>query len=337
MEKDIKYIILEKHDILNGIKYKVGKRYKLDKFNGIEIYGNVSDINFLSYSFRWSIENVDIYEIGAYQTLERIDMYEDTDRVLYATDFKILKKINYKTLNRDKECLAKRNEYFLYGYKNRDDEIIEEMFLELSKQEQSKAEQYSLIASLKIEKHIKTLRKINRNDAWLAWLTLNRNKDLDKLAKSRYAVEKIAVAQVGRPQDLDILINDNDEDVVRTVLSNGRKKDLEKYIKNPTQEIKEGIFEAGIDKYLDLLEKNNKDSETFIERTKSIRKKDLDYYLRLGDDVYLRGIIAHGFDKHLDIIIKKEIGFTFAWILKFGRQRDIEFLIKQGYNINDYI
>ena len=211
------------------------------------------------------------------------------------------------------------------------------MFLELSKQEKSQVKQYSLIASLKIEKHIKTLKKINRNDAWLAWLTLNRNRDLDKLAKSRYAVEKIAVAQVGRPQDLDILINDDDEDIVRTVLSNGRKKDLEKYIKNPTQEIKEGIYEAGIDKYLDLLEKTNEDSETFIERTKSIRKKDLDSYLRLGDDVYLRGIIAHGFDKHLDIIIKKEIGFTFAWILKFERQRDIEFLIKQGYNIDDYI
>lgn len=227
--------------------------------------------------------------------------------------------------------LEKRNEYFLYGYKNKDDEVIEEIFLELSKQEKSQVKQYSLIASLKIEKHIKTLRKINRNDAWLAWLTLNRNKDLDKLAKSRYAVEKIAVAQVGRPQDLDILINDDDEDVVRTVLSNGRKKDLEKYIKNPTQEIKEGIFEAGIDKYLDLLEKTNEDSETFIERTKSIRKKDLDSYLRLDDDVFFKAIIEHGFDEHLDVIIRKKIFFHYNWILKFERQKDIEFLTKKGY------
>ena len=211
------------------------------------------------------------------------------------------------------------------------------MFLELSKQEQSKAEQYSLIASLKIEKYIKTLRKINRNDAWLAWLTLNRNKDLDKLAKSRYAVEKIAVAQVGRPQDLDILINDNNEEVIRVVLSNGRKKDLEKYIKNPTQEIKEGIFEAGIDKYLDLLEKTNEDSQTFIERTKSIRKKDLDGYLKLNNHNFLRGIIKHGFDEHLDVIIKKELHFTFEYILKFERQKDIEFLMKKGYDISYYI
>ena len=322
------YIILDNKVSVSSIKYEIGKRYNSHIPDYKCIYEYINEFNIINDDFEYK-NDFDIYKIKIYN--------ESLYPLPRKLDFKIIKKINYKTLNRDKECLAKRNEYFLYGYKNRDDEIIEEMFLELSKQEQSKAEQYSLIASLKIEKHIKTLRKINRNDAWLAWLTLNRNKDLDKLAKSRYAVEKIAVAQVGRPQDLDILINDNDEDVVRTVLANGRKKDLEKYIKNPTQEIKEGIFEAGIDRYLDLLEKTKEDSETFIERTKSIRKKDLDAYLRLGDDVYLRGIIEHGFDEHLDIIIKKEIGFTFAWILKFGRQRDIEFLIKQGYNINDYI
>lgn len=211
------------------------------------------------------------------------------------------------------------------------------MFLELSKQEKSQVKQYSLIASLKIEKHIKTLKKINRNDAWLAWLTLNRNGDLDKLAKSRYAVEKIVVAQVGRPKDLDILINDDDEDVVRTVLSNGRKKDLEKYIENPTQEIKEGIFEAGIDKYLDLLEKTKEDSQTFIERTKSIRKKDLDFYLNLDYNLFIKAVIKHGFDEHLNIIIKKELPFTFNWILEFERPKDICFLLKKGYDIEDYI
>ena len=45
-------------------------------------------------------------------------------------------------------------------YKNKDDEIIEDIFLELSKQEKSQVKQYSLIALLKIEKHIETLRKI---------------------------------------------------------------------------------------------------------------------------------------------------------------------------------
>jgi hypothetical protein len=316
------YIILDNKVSVSSIKYEIGKRYNSHIPDYKCIYEYVNEFDILNDDFEYK-NDFDVYKIKIYNE----SLYPFPKKL----DFKIIKKINYRTLNRDRNVLEKRNEYFLYGYKNRDDEIIEEMFLELSKQEQSKAEQYSLIASLKIEKHIKTLRKINRNDAWLAWLTLNRNKDLDKLAKSRYAVEKIAVAQVGRPQDLDILINDNDEDVVRTVLSNGRKKDLEKYIKNPTQEIKEGIFEAGIDKYLDLLEKTNEDSETFIEKIKSIRKKDLDSYLRLDDDIFFKAIIEHGFDEHLDAIIRKKIFFHYNWILKFERQKDIEFLTKKGY------
>lgn len=291
------YIILDNKASISSIKYEIGKRYNCHIQDFKCIYEYINEFDILNDRFDYE-NNFDVYEIKVYNEL----LYPFPRKV----DFKIIKKINYKILNRDKNVLEKRNEYLLYGYKNRDDEIIEEMFLELSKQEKSQVKQYSLIASLKIEKHIKTLRKINRNDAWLAWLTLNRNKDLDKLAKSRYAVEKIAVAQVGRPQDLDILINDNNEDVIRVVLANGRKKDLEKYIKNPTQEIKEGIFEAGIDKYLDLLEKTNEDSETFIERTKSIRKKDLDGYLKLNNHNFLRGIIKHRFDEHLDVIIKKD-------------------------------
>lgn len=322
------YIILDNKVSVSSIKYEIGKRYNSHIPDYKCIYEYVNGFDIINDDFEYE-ENFDVYEIKVYNE----SLYPFPKKL----DFKIIKKINYKILNRDKNVLEKRNEYLLYGYKNRDDEIIEEMFFELSKQEKSQVKQYSLIASLKIEKHIKTLRKIHKNDAWLASLASNTNKDLDRMVKSKYAVEKITVAHVGRPQDLDVLINDDDEDVIRVVLANGRKKDLEKYIKNPTQEIKEGIFEAGIDRYLDLLEKTKEDSETFIERTKSIRKKDLDAYLRLGDDVYLRGIIEHGFDEHLDIIIKKEIGFTFAWILKFGRQRDIEFLIKQGYNINDYI
>lgn len=329
MVDDMKgYIILDNKVSVSSIKYEIGKRYNSHIPDYKCIYEYVNGFDILNDDFEYK-NDFDIYEIKIYN--------ESLYPLPRKLDFKIIKKINYKTLNRDKECLAKRNEYFLYGYKNRDDEIIEKMFLELSKQEQSKAEQYSLIASLKIEKHIKTLRKINRNDAWLAWLTLNRNKDLDKLAKSRYAVEKIAVAQVGRPQDLDILINDNNEEVIRVVLSNGRKKDLEKYIKNPTQEIKEGIFEAGIDKYLDLLEKTNEDSQTFIERTKSIRKKDLDSYLNLDYNLFIKAVIKHGFDEHLNTIIKKELPFTFNWILEFERPKDICFLIKKGYDIEDYI
>lgn len=284
MNDDIKYIILEKHDILNGIKYKIGKRYKLDKFNGVEIYRNISDINFLDSSLKWSIEDVDIYKIKAYHTFMSILITEKTKSILCTSDFKILKKLNYKEMNIEKE-----NSEIIFGFKNRDEKILDKI-LKFAKEDCYKSG--FQLASLGIEKYLKELRKINRNDAWLAWLTLNRNKDLDKLAKSRYAVEKIAVAQVGRPQDLDILINDNDEDVVRTVLSNGRKKDLEKYIKNPTQEIKEGIFEAGIDKYLDVLVKNTKDDLTGAPILRCVlnhgRKKDIE---KFKNSIYNKDLI----------------------------------------------
>ena len=104
MKKNIKYLILGKHDILNNIKYQVGKRYKLDEFNGIEIFENVSDIDFLDYSFKWLIENVDIYEIEAYQMIEGLNIFEDIDKTsYYTTDFKIMKKLNYKEINIEKE------------------------------------------------------------------------------------------------------------------------------------------------------------------------------------------------------------------------------------------
>ena len=216
MVSDMKgYIILGSNVSFLSIKYEIGKRYICHIPDYKCIYTYVNDFNIINDDFEYE-NDFDVYEIKIYNE----SLYPFPRKL----DFKIIKKVNYESLNQEKECLEKRNEYLLYGYKNRNDEIIEEMFLELSKQEKSQVKQYSLIASLKIEKHIKTLKKINRNDAWLAWLTLNRNRDLDKLAKSRYVVEKIAVAQVGRLQDLDILINDNDEEVIRVVLANGRKK-----------------------------------------------------------------------------------------------------------------
>lgn len=49
MNDDIKYIILEKHDILNGIKYKIGKRYKLDNktiiYHKLDLYTQELNLN----------------------------------------------------------------------------------------------------------------------------------------------------------------------------------------------------------------------------------------------------------------------------------------------------
>lgn len=192
MEKDIKYIILEKHDILNDIKYEVGKRYKLDKFNGIEIYGNVSDIDFLDYSFKLLIENVDIYKIEAYQTIERIDMYEDTDRVLYATDFKILKKINYKEIN-----IKNKNSEIIFGFKNRDDCYIPfatedaifrkkdlDIILSLNRKNDR------VIANYGFDEHLDYLSKHSEDEYCLEFiLQFHRKCDYDMIKKRGYKID----------------------------------------------------------------------------------------------------------------------------------------------------
>lgn len=177
----------------------------------------------------------------------------------------------------------------------------------------------------------------NKNEFIISYLIKMKgyNKYLDNLVYYNSKNIKIEIADVGRPTDLDILVYDEDSNVVQNVLLNGRIKDINKHIKDSSLTIP--IIQTGIDKYLDLLKKTNEDSETFIERTKSIRKKDLDGYLKLNNHNFLRGIIKHGFDEHLNVIIKKELHFTFEYILRFERQKDIEFLTKKGYNISYYI
>lgn len=326
MEKDIKYIILEKHDILNGIKYKVGKRYKLDKFNGIEIYGNVSDINFLSYSFRWSIENVDIYEIGAYQTLERIDMYEDTDRVLYATDFKILKKINYKEIN-----IKNKNSEIIFGFKNRDEKILDKI-LKFAKEDCYKSG--FQLASLGIEKYLKELRKIDREGTVYGLINLGRNKDLDRFIESDNNNILCKIADIGRPQDLNELINYISNILISRVLKNKRYKDIDKIIKKGYSN--QYIIDTGVDKYLDIYIKNKDDfCIPFFTEDVIFRKKDLDIILSLNrkND---RVIADYGFDEHLDYLSKhSEDEYCLESILQFHRKCDYDMIKKRGYKIDD--
>lgn len=124
MEKDIKYIILEKHDILNGMKYEIGKRYNSHIPDYKCIYEYINEFNIINDAFEYE-NDFDVYEIKVYN--------ESLYPLPRKLDFKIIKKINYETLNRDNNILKKRNEYFLYGYKNRDDEVIEKMSTSIPK------------------------------------------------------------------------------------------------------------------------------------------------------------------------------------------------------------
>lgn len=242
MNDDIKYIILEKHDILNGIKYKIGKRYKLDKFNGVEIYRNISDINFLDSSLKWSIEDVDIYKIKAYDTFMSILITEKTKSILCTSDFKILKKINYKEMNIEKE-----NSEIIFGFKNRDEKILDKI-LKFAKEDCYKSG--FQLASLRIEKYLKELRKIDREGTVYGLINLGRNKNLDRFIESENNDILCKIADIGRPQDLNKLINHISNILISRVLKNKRYKDIDKIIKRGYPD--EYIINTGIDKYLDI-------------------------------------------------------------------------------------
>lgn len=302
----IKYMLVRTNMIWKNIKYQIERTYKKTKNN----------------------ENFDLNYINSEYTIN-CDQY----KILKIKDngycFKILGEINYS------EIIPNRNTFkMIAAIKNKDEKILEEFV------ESDDDKLQIVVINAGVDKYLDILIE-TKGIFWASDIIkkYGRNKDLDYFIENTNDFFTLScIANVGRNKDLDKLMNSTSNlRVIRVVLSNGRKKDLEKYIKNPTQEIKEGIFEAGIDKYLDLLEKTNEDSQTFIERTKSIRKKDLDGYLKLNNHNFLRGIIKHGFDEHLDVIIKKELHFTFEYILKFKRQKDIEFLMKKGYDISYYI
>ena len=326
MEKDIKYIILEKHDILNGIKYKIGKRYKLDKFNGVEIYRNISDINFLDSSLKWSIEDVDIYKIKAYHTFMSILMTEKTKSILCTSDFKILKKINYKEMNIEKE-----NSEIIFGFKNRDEKILDKI-LKFAKEDCYKSG--FQLASLGIEKYLKELRKIDREGTVYGLINLGRNKDLDRFIKSDNNNILCKITDIGRPQDLDKLINVVDKSLISCVLNNKRYKDIDKIIKRGYSD--EYIINTGVDKYLDIYIKNRDDCYIpFATEDAIFRKKDLDIILSLNrkND---RVIANYGFDDHLDYLSKHSRDeYCLESILQFHRKCDYDMIKKRGYKIDD--
>ena len=303
------YILLKNHNILNNIKYEVGKRYKFNsEKNFIYCHKQLNDIDNL-----WDYDK--IYKIKNY----------DNDFYLI-NDFKILQEINYKKLlNSENE-----NEQLISAIKNKEESVLDKL---VSSDEYDKI---MTIIKSGVYQYLDNIVK-NKNEFIISYLIKMKgyNKYLDNLVYYNSKNIKIEIADVGRPTDLDILVYDEDSNVVQNVLLNGRIKDINKHIKDSSLTIP--IIQTGIDKYLDLLKKTNEDSETFIERTKSIRKKDLDGYLKLNNHNFLRGIIKHGFDEHLNVIIKKELHFTFEYILRFERQKDIEFLTKKGYNISYYI
>lgn len=144
---------------------------------------------------------------------------------------------------------------------------------------------------------------------------------------------KIEVAKIGRPQDLDVLVNDSNYLIVGKVLQNGRFKDIDRYLSGSVlvrRNFDDDIIKTGIDKYLDIYIKYTGE-QILMEIAEIGRKKDLDLLVKSKSE-RIRSIVAsHGHDEHLDILVNDKSRLVLQSVLDVGRKKDIDFLRKSIY------
>ena len=271
------YILLKKHNILNNIKYEVGKRYKFNsEKNFIYCHKQLDEIdNFWDYDKIYKIKNF------------------DNDGYLI-NDFKILQEINYKKLlNSENE-----NEQLISAIKNKEESVLNKF---------SHSDEYDKVMTIiksGVYQYLDNIVK-NQNEFIISYLIKMKgyNKYLDNLVHYDSKNIKIEIADIGRPQDLDVLVYDEDSNVVQNVLLNGRIKDINKHIKDSSFTIP--IIQTGIDKYLDKFV-NSEDLNIKYFIAEQGRKCDLDVLIHDKNETIKKVVTRHGFDEHLDILAKEK-------------------------------
>jgi len=144
---------------------------------------------------------------------------------------------------------------------------------------------------------------------------------------------KIETAKIGRPQDLDILLDDSNNLVVGKVLENGRFKDINNYFNKSIlirRNFDVNIIRTGINKFLD--EYIHYTGEQILMEIAEIgRKKDLNVLIKSKSE-RIRSIVAsHGYDEHLDMLVNDESKMVLQSVLDIGRDKDIDILRKSTY------
>ena len=271
------YILLKNHNILNNIKYEVGKRYKFNsEKNFIYCYKQLNEIdNFWDYDKIYKIKNYDN------------DFY-------LINDFKILQEINYKKLlNSENE-----NEQLISAIKNKEESVLDKF---------SHSDEYDKVMTIiksGVYQYLDNIVK-NKNEFIISHLIKMKgyNKYLDNLAYYNSKNIKIEIADIGRPTDLDVLVYDEDSNVVQNVLLNGRIKDINKHIKDSSLTIP--IIQTGIDKYLDKFV-NSEDLNIKYFIAEQGRKCDLDVLVHDKNETIKKVVSCHGHDDHLDILAKEK-------------------------------
>ena len=304
------YIILDENMSKNGIKYEFGKRYK----------GNIE------YSSFFAVDSTNNEKLKYIE----IEIF-DGNITNKATDFKIVKEVNYLDFYKPKFKSFPFLPYIL-AIKCRDKEALESLFPVITEKHAD------AVISSNVEPYIDLLLNTNAfNFNALAKVIkkYGRNKLLDEVRTSGITNmnAKIEVAKIGRPQDLDVLLNDSNYLIIGEVLQNGRFKDIDRYLSGSIlvrQRFDYDIIKTGIDKYLDKYLKYTGES-ILIELAEIGRKKDLDILVRSSSERVRNEVAKHGFNEHLDILVYDKSRLVLQSVLEHERKKDID-IIKKSKN-----
>ena len=310
---DYGYITLDENMSKNGIKYEFGKRYK----------GN------MEYSSFFKVDSTDDEKLKYIE----IEIF-DRSSIDKASDFKIIKELNYLDFYNSKFKSFPHSVYIL-AMKCRDKEALEKLFPVITEKNAD------AVISSNVDSYINLLLNTNAfNFNALAKVIkkYGRNKLLDEVRTSGITNmnAKIEVAKIGRPQDLDVLLNDSNYLIVGKVLQNGRFKDIDRYLSGSIlvrQRFDYSIIQTGIDKYLDKYLKYTGES-ILIELAEIGRKKDLDILVRSSSERVRNEVAKHGFNEHLDILVYDKSRLVLQSVLEHERKKDID-IIKKSRNAKD--
>ena len=313
------YIILNNDMVSDGIKYEIGKTYKIQdgKFFPKIFYG--IDALDMTLNFSEFDQDKKLFEIKILNFVSRKPV-----------DFKIMMECNYKEISKRKATVfiskIHFNEFVL-AVKLNDKEILNKMLKLYLKDSRMRSSYGKILIKSNINEYHEVL--LNSKSILIKQtlsLFANRNEILDKLIKIKDREVAVNIIQKGINKYLDFYNKNyfNDDFVFGKVLRQGRKKDIDSFLNSEMKEdyeLNEYVIRTGIDKYLDYAIEYPVLYNSVIDVG---RKKDLDYIVKKEDDDFNYFIAQHGFDEHLDIISKtsrdKE---TLKEVLQHERECDL--------------
>lgn len=313
------YIILNKNMVSDGIKYEIGKTYKIQdgKFFPKIFYG--IDALDMTLNFSEFDQDKKLFEIKILNFVSRKPV-----------DFKIMMECNYKEISKRKANVfiskIHFNEFVL-AVKLNDKEILNKMLKLYLKDSRMRSSYGKILIKSNINEYHEAL--LNSKSILIKQtlsLFANRNEILDKLIKIKDREVAVNIIQKGINKYLDFYNKNyfNDDFVFGKVLRQGRKKDIDSFLNSEMKEdyeLNEYVIKTGIDKYLDYAIEYPVLYNSVVDVG---RKKDLDYIVKKEDDDFNYFIAQHGFDEHLDIISKtsrdKE---TLKEVLQHERECDL--------------